>query len=548
MPTKLYFRDTLYNINDGNKYTGDLFPFEGIQASPGITGNTNGVLCFDIATDGTRWLVVGDSGATGSAIVYQAWAAYTDSIDGEWKRTTGAFDSNVDALANCYYSARLGLWIISNDTGKIFTSPTAEPNSWTLRFTPATAGLTYKIREYNNIIFVTTSGGSFHSSTDGINWATTTITGVTSNCLDVEYSATQSKYVFCGGSGFIAITTNLTTWTVTNWGVTNQNCWTIRWSSSLNLWVASGTGGRIATSPTALAGTWTARTSGTTNPLVFMEYDGTRFIAVGDLRTVATSTNGTTWTTTSYTTDTGDFWSIRYLNGRFYATTEFTPALVWTTTNASDWQPIATEKSTTVIMAGNPASRYGEYGNRALNLRSLSTSIGGTTATSLVNTIASTVAQSALMGMFASLPLDVDQTVGAGSMSFFCGDTTSNLNSNFVTNALNVYVWRPSTGQVVGYIRDSANASLGGTRTTVAAQVQSTYIATITPTASVNALAGDIIIVEVWARFTQGMATAYTGHLSMTELLTPLPPRKILLPLAQLAGYDLAKISHFRRQ
>lgn len=129
----------------------------------------------------------------------------------------------------------------------------------------------------------------------------------------------------------------------------------------------------------------------------------------------------------------------------------------------------------------------------------------GVAQTSLVASAASTIsAQSIFFARFCSLPLQGNQTVGGGTMTLNTADREANANANFWINALNVFVWRPSTGTLVGIVRDAANVSLGGLESSATANTV-THIPGITSSA-VSAQNGDVIICEVWSRFTQATA------------------------------------------
>lgn len=64
-------------------------------------------------------------------------------------------------------------------------------------------------------------------------------------------------------------------------------------SGGTNLFVAVGKTGTIVTSPEGI--TWTLRTSGTTEHLYSVIWDGTKFIASGNNNTLLTSSDGITW-------------------------------------------------------------------------------------------------------------------------------------------------------------------------------------------------------------------------------------------------------------
>lgn len=137
-----------------------------------------------------------------------------------------------------------------------------------------------------------------------------------------------------------------------------------------------------------------------------------------------------------------------------------------------------------------------------------------TTGTAMVShtgtSAATTAAQSGMMGRFVTMPLSGAQTVGGSPMVMNVAESEGNLASNFWVNAIHVFVWRPSTGALVGTVVDSGGTSLGGLEPTAAASTQVSHITGIA-TSAVSAETGDVVIIEVWSRFTQSMGTAYSS-------------------------------------
>jgi hypothetical protein len=146
----------------------------------------------------------------------------------------------------------------------------------------------------------------------------------------------------------------------------------------------------------------------------------------------------------------------------------------------------------------------------ATTLKTLSTVKGGAQVNHPGTSGASTATQSGLLGRFVSQPLAGSKTVGGGSILMNVAESEGNLASNFWINAMHVFVWRPSTNALVGTVRDSGGASLGGTEPTSASSVQVTHITGITSSA-VSAQTGDVVVVEVWSRFTQSMGSNYAS-------------------------------------
>ena len=120
---------------------------------------------------------------------------------------------------------------------------------------------------------------------------------------------------------------------------------------------------------------------------------------------------------------------------------------------------------------------------------------------------------------FCSPPLASDQTVGGGTVVLNVADYQGGSSTNHWIDSINLYVWRPSTGAVVGTLKDAVN--LGGTEP-APSTIQVTHITGITTTA-VSALAGDVIICEIWANWfneTNGNKTGRFYYDGTTENTT----------------------------
>lgn len=126
--------------------------------------------------------------------------------------------------------------------------------------------------------------------------------------------------------------------------------------------------------------------------------------------------------------------------------------------------------------------------------------------------LASTAAQRAFCGYFASDTLDVDQNVGGAgqTLTLNIANRETSLSMNFGSDLrCNVYIWRPSTGEKVGTICDCV--VMTGDAEPSGSALTKVNNATTTATSTVSALAGDVIICEIWQFHTQGAATSYTG-------------------------------------
>jgi len=151
----------------------------------------------------------------------------------------------------------------------------------------------------------------------------------------------------------------------------------------------------------------------------------------------------------------------------------------------------------------------------AATIKGVTAAAGSAMASMAGTTLANTSPQAGFMGMWGLPPLSGAQTIGGASetVTVNVADLQSNLAANFCVNRAHVYVWRPSTGTVVGDCCTYATAPSGGspTEATSASSIQVTSF--VVDLASVSASDGDVIIVELWASFTQDTAAAYTASI-----------------------------------
>jgi hypothetical protein len=122
-----------------------------------------------------------------------------------------------------------------------------------------------------------------------------------------------------------------------------------------------------------------------------------------------------------------------------------------------------------------------------------------------INTLGQLTRQSGRFATFVSDPLDA-QTISAQTWTIQYRDITSNTASNAYL-AASIYVYRPSTSSVVGYVYDSA-AELGTAWTTNITTAQSEVSGS-----SVSVLAGDELRFEAWYTAIQSKSKTYTVSL-----------------------------------
>lgn len=127
-----------------------------------------------------------------------------------------------------------------------------------------------------------------------------------------------------------------------------------------------------------------------------------------------------------------------------------------------------------------------------------------------VTTASNTFSQTALMMGCVSPSLSGSGTIGATTALYVASRRFSS-STNFWINALNAYVWRPTTGTKVGTIINNVRQpsipgwvgpTLGNSGPTWIGQTETAFYPNI-GSAPVNYQAGDCIVAEVWAKFSQ---------------------------------------------
>lgn len=125
-----------------------------------------------------------------------------------------------------------------------------------------------------------------------------------------------------------------------------------------------------------------------------------------------------------------------------------------------------------------------------------------------IASLAQTAQQSLYIVRFTSGGLAA-QTIAAQTWTVAFSCQESNGAANMFARPV-IYVWRPDTSAVVGFIHDAANVDTYGTEfaTQMAAQ-----LFTVDGSA-VTCQAGDVLVFECWATATQSMATSYNLFLN----------------------------------
>lgn len=164
-----------------------------------------------------------------------------------------------------------------------------------------------------------------------------------------------------------------------------------------------------------------------------------------------------------------------------------------------------------------------------------------------------TAAQTAKFGRFYSPPFAADYTYNhptnsTDAIKFYMADYESNLSANHCIQQCYIFVWRPSTGAVVGVIQPVVVLAPGSKEPSSTNSIQATLGEYFQTAGSISILAGDILIFEPFSTYSQAAATAYTVRFyygGATEITTEntvvaTPASKVVfsvdLPLAPAAG------------
>lgn len=172
---------------------------------------------------------------------------------------------------------------------------------------------------------------------------------------------------------------------------------------------------------------------------------------------------------------------------------------------AALFPPTAGEKST-ALPAGTANNQAGKE-SLALSLVK-----GPAEQTTGFSTLAQTGLQNGLLQRHTS-PKLAAQTISANTWTFYHKALESNANANILSVG-SIYVWRPGTNSVVGYIYDSSATIDIGYRSAADFEWNNNPAQGGTGTvsgASVVAAAEDVLVYEVWYSATQSMGSTYTG-------------------------------------
>ena len=240
------------------------------------TSNTSQTLRGVSSDVSGQWVAAGSGGTISTSTNAQEW--------------TAAVSGNSDQLWSAAYAG--GQWIVSGNNGRIVTSPNG--TDWT----SVSSGFSFTVLDtaYNSTNLFTlsgtsTEGGLILTSPDSTNWTQHAPSTKLKQLYGIEYG--DGLWVAVGDKGTIATSDDprTRTWASRTSGVTDD-LKDVVYNGS-NLYVVVGKGGAILTSLDTI--TWTQRASTTTYDLFGVAYDGVRYVAVGDEGVILTSGDGVTW-------------------------------------------------------------------------------------------------------------------------------------------------------------------------------------------------------------------------------------------------------------
>lgn len=143
----------------------------------------------------------------------------------------------------------------------------------------------------------------------------------------------------------------------------------------------------------------------------------------------------------------------------------------------------------------------------ANTLRTMDSITGSAMVTRSITASATTIQQIAFHGFFCSPPLDSNQLIPPQTTTLNIANRENSSSMNFGADLRAVaYVWRPSTGTLVGYITDGL---VGAGDIEPAALSIRCNATSVTSTVTISCATGDVIICEVWNIFTEATANAF---------------------------------------
>lgn len=247
------------------------------------------------------------------------------------------------ARNNRIISMLLVVVLIITSSGWIGEKEATAATTWST-VTSNTTNPIYKVAYGNGMWVASAESGKVITSSDGSTWTERTVdSGYTDTFLNITYGG--GKWVVVGNTGHVYTSTDGITWTsrTINTGSSVINLSAVVYANSTYVIVANS--GNIYYSSDAV--TWT-NVKPATDDFLGVAYGNSLFVAAGSNGVLYTSPDGATWTSRGPIASSNSLYSVRYLNGSFYATSN---GLIATSTNGTSW-------STQSISAASGAPLY----------------------------------------------------------------------------------------------------------------------------------------------------------------------------------------------
>jgi hypothetical protein len=209
-------------------------------------GTSNGV--YKTSNNGTNWSLLGNI----TQSIY-ALAKYGDTIfAGNYNGVFRSINNGTNWTQTSLYSLK---WIqtLAIKGNNIFAGSMESPtvwrstdngNNWDSIYigAPRTVVVFSLAVKGNNLFAGTDNGGVFVSSNNGLNWAQTSLSGGSINCLNINGSNIFAGELFSGQKGVYLSTNDGANWLYKNQGMGNQAVWSLTFNSQ---YIFSGTGTSI---------------------------------------------------------------------------------------------------------------------------------------------------------------------------------------------------------------------------------------------------------------------------------------------------------------
>ncbi|MDQ1233984.1 hypothetical protein QE450_001482 [Paenibacillus sp. SORGH_AS306] len=228
-----------------------------------------------------------------------------------------------------FFCTMLSFILVLTSTGWSGHNVASAATTWTTATSNTTQPI-YKVAYGNGMWVGAAEGGKVVTSTDGSTWTERTVDTATTpyaqSFLNVTYGG--GKWVVVGNEGHVFTSNDGINWTNNSINTAN-NLSAVVYANST--YVIGANSGNIYYSSDAV--TWT-NTKPASDDFLGVAYGNSIFVAVGANGIAYSSPDGTTWTNRGPIAGSSSVYSVRFLNGSFYATSD---GKIVTSTNGTSW-------------------------------------------------------------------------------------------------------------------------------------------------------------------------------------------------------------------